>query len=442
MIRVLAALGLLAIASPALPADGACPNVANDIKYLVLWGPVPGGRDNPLQGIGAFAAKLGTTGDGRTRQLGAGALIPVWWSDERKIVQSIREAFYIARRTKVAVHFNVDDHIAWEQRPDLWNWYDPGKPGYNPENRKNVEWYDWEGTPNKRRYFTPVGAPSPAPHMCYNSPAVQKEIARIVSKVVGPALQEELGKLRRENKEYLFAGITVGQELSFDDYSSVPKSPQIPRNASNANPLEAQARATLLQAGTAMNEDHAPRGRLGYCALTNAGYSKAKPPADIHKALVGIIRKFIEFWDQQFVEAGIPCSRIYTHVPAPLPQNETNDAPIDVAFNPFARPGWTTYPIDTLANGLQPLYEQLVKHDNPNWGGIEANAALSNPNAPSKVSWEAYLAWHYNHGAKLVAINNGAADELLTSFLSDGAFGDEAMTAYRKFLNGKDLIER
>ncbi len=295
MIGVLAALGLLAIASPALPADGACPNVANDIKYLVLWGPVPGGRDNPLQGIGAFAAKLGTTGDGKTRQLGAGALIPVWWSDERKIVQSIREAFYIARRTNVAVHFNVDDHIAWEQRPDLWNWYDPGKPGYNPENRKNVEWYDWEGTPNKRRYFTPVGAPSPAPHMCYNSPTVQKEIRRIVSKVVGPALQEELGKLRRDNEEYLFAGITVGQELSFDDYSSVPTPSQFPPKASDANPLEAQARATLLHAATAMDEDQAPRGRLGYCALTNAGYTKANPPADIHKALVDIIRKFTEF---------------------------------------------------------------------------------------------------------------------------------------------------
>ncbi len=89
---------------------------------------------------------------------------------------------------------------------------------------------------------------------------------------------------------------------------------------------------------------------------------------------------------------------------------------------------------------MQPLYDQLAKHDNPDWGGVEANAALSNPNAPLKVSWETYLAWHYNHGAKLVAINNGASDESLTAFLSDGAFGDEAMAAYRKFLNGKDLI--
>jgi len=71
--------------------------------------------------------------------------------------------FDIARQTNVAVHFNVDDHIGWDQRPDLWNWYDPKKPGYNPDNRKNVEWYDWDGTPNKRRYLTPDGIPSQTP---------------------------------------------------------------------------------------------------------------------------------------------------------------------------------------------------------------------------------------------------------------------------------------
>lgn len=31
----------------------------------------------------------------------------------------------------------------WQARPDLWNWWDKSKPGYNPENKKNVEWTDW-----------------------------------------------------------------------------------------------------------------------------------------------------------------------------------------------------------------------------------------------------------------------------------------------------------
>ena len=61
-----------------------------------------------------------------------------------RIARAIKPMFELAKQTNVAVHFNVDDHIEWDERPDLWNWYDPAKTGYNPDNRKNVEWYDWQ----------------------------------------------------------------------------------------------------------------------------------------------------------------------------------------------------------------------------------------------------------------------------------------------------------
>jgi hypothetical protein len=272
--------------------------------------------------------------------------------------------------------------------------------------------------------------------MCYNSPTIQKEIAHIISQVVGPALRKEIDKLKQENKEYLFAGITVGAEAGFDDNSVVSRLSQIPRAA---NP-EQMAMATMLRrAATLMDEDKAPHSRLGYCALTNAGYSNGNPPADINRALADINQKFIEFWDKQFVDAGIPCSRIYTHVGADPPQDDNNNAPISIVFNPYARPGWTTYPLGTLANGFQPLYDELAKHGNPAWGGVEANAAFANPSASG---WKEYLAWHYNHGAKLVGINVGASDRSIMSNLRKGASDDEAMAAYRKFLKGEKLIEK
>jgi hypothetical protein len=196
----------------------------------------------------------------------------------------------------------------------------------------------------------------------------------------------------------------------------------------------------LGRAAALMDEDKAPHSRLGYCALTNAGYGKDNPPADFNRALADINQKFIGFWDKQFVDAGIPCSRIYTHVAAAPPQDDDNNAPIRIVFNPYARPGWTTYPLGTLAKGFQPLYDELAKHGNPAWGGVEANnAAFANPNAPG---WEEYLAWHYNHGAKLVGINVGASDQSITSNLSKGASDDEAMAAYTKLLKGEKLIEK
>jgi hypothetical protein len=423
--------------SNAIPRDGVCNvNDVNDIAYLNFWPPLPTGMPD-VSGIRDLAARLGTAGDGKTRQLAVGGGIPIFANDA-SIVREIRLRFDIARRTNVAVHFNVDDHIGWDERPDLWNWYDPKKPGYNPDNRKNVEWYDWDGTPNKRRYLTPDGTPSQTPHMCYNSPMIQAEIARIISQVVGPELRRETNTLKQDGQEYLFAGITVGAEAGFDDYSIVSKLlPQLPPHG---DPVQMSVARMIRQAAALMHEDNAPYSRLGYCSLTNAGYSKMNPPADINRALAEVNRKFIEFWDKQFVDAGIPCSRIYTHVAASSLQDEDNNAPIGIVFNPYARPGWTTYPQGTLANGFQRLYDELAKHGNPAWGGVEANnAAFANPHAPS---WEKYLAWHYNHGAKLVGINVGATDPSVMSKLSKGASGDEAMAAYAKFLRGEKLIEK
>jgi hypothetical protein len=424
----------MAASSDAIPADGSCTANNADTQYLLFWPPLPGATPEGLgESIRAFAAKLGTTGDGKTRQLGFGAFIPIFASDESIIAKAINLGFMIAQHTNVAVLFLVDDHILWDGRPDLWNWYDPSKPGYNPDNRKNVEWYDWEGTPNKRRYFTPAGAPSQAPHMCYNSPVIEKEVTRIVSQIVGPALREQINELKRDNKEYLFAGITVGAEAGFDDYSKIPKISRIP---STANPMQMQLAKMLMLAAKMMDEDHAPHSRVGYCSLTNAGYSKTNPPPDFNAALAEVNQKFLEFWDKQFVDAGIPCSRLYTHVAASPPQDDTNNAPLQIVFNPYVRPGWTTYPQGTLANGFEPLYDQLERHGNPAWGGVEAN------DVPNRVSWETYLAWHFNHGAKLVGINSGTSDQAIASVLARGAFSDEALSAYLKFLRGGNLVER
>ena len=135
----------------------------------------------------------------------------------------------------------------------------------------------------------------------------------------------------------------------------------------------------LRQAAKLMEEDKAPHSRVGYYSLTNAGYSKTNPPADINAALAAINQKFIEFWDKQFVDAGIPCSRLYTHVAASAAAGCTATMlRYGIVFNPYARPGWTTYPVGTLKNGFQPLYDELAKHGNPAWGGVEANA-LSDP---------------------------------------------------------------
>ena len=173
-IVLLAVIGSFAWQSAIAPNGECKANDANDTEYLIFWSGLPGASSpgNYEASIRNFAAKLGTTGDGKTRQLGFGNDIPFFTNNETKIASQIKANFDMARRTNVAVHFVVDDHIGWDKRPDLWNWYDPSKPGYNPNNRKNVEWYDSEWNGQQLRYITPDGCPSQSPHMCYNSPTI------------------------------------------------------------------------------------------------------------------------------------------------------------------------------------------------------------------------------------------------------------------------------
>jgi hypothetical protein len=114
------------------------------------------------------------------------------------------------------------------------------------------------------------------------------------------------------------------------------------------------------------------------------------------------------------------------------------NAPIWTAFNKYSRPGWTTYAVGLLGENFKAIYDELEKHGNPAWGGVEANAGIPG----SVVDWETYLAWHYNHGCVLVAVNMGATGEDLPRRLWDSAFGKEALAAYHKFLTGQPLVEK
>ena len=366
--------------------------------------------------VGEVVSRLGEVGDGTSRKLAFSHVMPPWLVEKPfpgKMEHVIREAFRVAVKRNVAFHLSIESHYFWDNRPDLWNWFDSRKPGYDPGNKSNVEWTDWAGSPVKARY---IGWSDRvlAPHMCYNSPRIRAEITRIVSQVLGPVLRTEIAALEKSGKGSLFAGITVTSEPSLDNYESVEK--------------------VMPNVGRMMNRDRATKTRLGYCALTHAGYSKDNPPTDFGRALAEVNQAFGAFWAKQFVDAGIPAGRLYTHVAAGAdlpgsPVLKFTNAPIWTAFNDFSRPGWTTYPDGPLHKDFQALYRELEKHGNPPWGSTEAS---HHGLEGSKVPPATYLSWHFDHGATLVVINR--EKQFMTTVWSD-----EAIAAYKRFLRGEAL---
>jgi hypothetical protein len=404
--------------------------IANETHYLILpikeAGQLYGGRTAEFEeAVQRMKQRLGPVSDRTKRNWGFHLIIPAWrldpehlfhkQADPRTLAKAVEAAFDVALQHDTAVYFTVEN-LEWNNRPDLWNYADPKQPGYDPENARNVEWMDWDGTPHPHRYRdwgTPEKMP---PVICYNSPEVLAEVSRLARDVIGPLIAAGRNRLAKAGKGHLFAGVTVGAEPALPNYEAIER----------VNPRIARM----------MERDGVPRSRLGYNALTNLGYRKDDPPEDFAAALAKINQDYISHWARHLAAGGIPANRMYSHVAAGAgvvgsPGVQFTNAPISIAFADCCRPGWTTYPVGPLREDFRVLYEELAAHDNPPWASTEATP---HGLGPGGISMREYLRRHFDFGATLVVFNTGATDPELAGRLSDAVWGQEAMQAYRDFL--------
>jgi hypothetical protein len=402
-----------------------------ETQYLILpvreAGSLYGGQTGPLaEGVERVVERIGRAEDPTKRNWGFHLIIPAWRFDpqhsENKradIARAVQGAFDVAIGYDVAVHFTVETH-EWGNRTDLWNYSDKSKPGYDPKNKTNVEWIDWDGTPHPHRYRDWGTAERMAPVICYNSPTVLKEVSRLVNEVVAPPLREGLERLQKQGKIRLLSGVTVGAEPSLPNYTNIDR----------VNPRIARL----------MDEDGSPKARLGYNALTNKGYSKDNPPEDFARALAQVNKDYIAYWSRKLFEAGIPSEKMYTHIAAGAgvigsPMVEFTNAPIDIAFNDYSRPGWTTYPVGPLRDDFEALYAELERHGNSHWASTEASPTMGPSGGRDVPTMEDYLTRHFDYGATVIVFNTGATSKGLSESLTEGVWGAHAVNAYRAFLN-------
>jgi hypothetical protein len=304
---------------------------------------------------------------------------------DAQMLTLIERTFAIASKYKIAVGLHIDDSKFWMNRRDLWS------------NPANVEWLDWNGTPNTGQYLN-WGEPwRLAPQACFNSPAMIKEARRLAGEVIGPAIAEQVAKLREAGQEALFAGVIMGWE-------------------------------------TAIGTDFETRRKLGYCALTNLGFSKGAPPSDPDGALAPVVRNWIETWAKSMARAGVPSDKIYTHIAL------STGTPLTVAFGEADRPGFTTYPNPEI---FGKIYDALDAHGKPLWAsseGTNVDIDLAPPAVPEE-GMEDYLARMFNHDATIVNVFGWKIGDKEMVFRR-ATESDQAIAAYRKFLHGARLEEK
>jgi hypothetical protein len=236
------------------------------------------------------------------------------------------------------------------------------------------------------------------------------------SQVVGPAIRAGVERLARRHRAELFAGVIVGWE-------------------------------------TQLGRDFDTGRALGYCALTNKGFSAAHPPADIDRERVAVVREFIELWAWSIAGSGIRSSKLYAHIafltrtvyerdgPAQAKSylEATNYGPPEVAFETPLRPGFSTYP----AAGLYPeLHALLAARPHLPWASSEGTNVVP-PGFAGEVSMETYLARMLNHGAALVNLFGwglGREQGVGNPFRRQTE-APESIAAYRRFFAGAPLDE-
>jgi hypothetical protein len=326
---------------------------------------------------------------------------------DEQVTALIASSFDIALKTDMAVGFHLDDSMFWGRLKQL------NIPG-------SIEWLDWSGTPGSGRRLdwssTPVKI---MPQLCLNNKAVTDTVRKRAA-LIGHDVAEGLKKLHAAGRDELFIGVIAGWE-------------------------------------TQIGRDFKSGKEIGYCALTNKGFSAQKPPADFESARADIVREFIDLWSKELAKGGVPAGKIYSHAafmseslyrlaqrmqPGKLPGSylETiNATPPAVAFGPGHAPGFSTYP---QPGHLAQIDAELKKHGNPAWASSEGTAidpGEAEKGKPGK-NMEGYLGNLFNHGARLVNIFGwgvGNRDNPFRKVAED----KESIAAYRKFLRGEKLIE-
>lgn len=341
---------------------------------------------------------VGSTGTGN-RKLGFFVGPIAFDTTDEKVREVIRESFAVALDTGMAAGFHIDESMFWGRLSHL-------------NKIENIEWLDWNKKPNTgRRLDWSATSTEIMPQLCVNSPAVVAEVKKRAA-LIGEEVKRGIAALAAAGKEDLFIGVGAGWE-------------------------------------TMLGRDFVSGKYLGYCALTNKGYGATNPPKDIDQARVDIVKEFIDMWATELARAGIPETKIYSHI-ALTPQitsvtpgqshlQSINFTPISVAYGPNRYAGFSTYPGSTNHAEIKAA---RAKNGGQPWASMEGTAL-----DPSQAelgttgdSMEAYLGNMFNHGAALVNVFGWGMGPSSNSFRIT-AEKASSIAAYKKFLSGAVLAE-
>lgn len=326
-------------------------SVANHpLQYIIV-----NGIDPTPESFDEVASVFGKNTDRKTA-IGVGFILSYFQMSPETAAERLKKYLSLSVQFDLPVMVQLDGEQWWGNRPDLWNWWDDRKPGYNPENRKNVEWTAW--TPDSavkigwRNWGSQLRV-LPMPNLM--SPAYRDACHIEMGKLI-PIVIEWWNSLPKE-KKYLLVGIKMGWESAIGVNNWYYP---------NGNDLLNQPEKNDPSYG--LNTDSLPgRGvtAIGYASVSKLGLANSGQLKE--EQLTKVVQLHLEDLCKFAADHGVPRDRLFTHCGG-WSQGETL---YTAAINKYSCPGWSfyTYAVDPKTDIT--AMKALESNDAPYWGAVE-----------------------------------------------------------------------
>jgi hypothetical protein len=304
-------------------------------------------------------------------------------------VIKVRRIFEISQAEDMPVFVPLNGFQWWDELPELYNWWDPDGThtderffarqdnpvdfkkrfiaGYDPQNKANVEWQDWQ-TPMQLNWRNWGGGGfrlAPPPNLVEHSELnkkglsyrkVQRErFTAIVTEIVA-----QVKKLEAAGKPDLFAGISIGTEVSL--------------NAS-ATPAD-----EFKPYGYRAMQDLASRSDISVESLKHDALAQQQ----FRQQAVGDYLTDLSWLATQL---GIPMQRVYTHVWSEALIGEPRYMDYAAAaYNDYSRPGISLYGYATKPFELPVWQRAMNQAGMPAWGAVEYSLPKAEPDATTAIN--------------------------------------------------------
>lgn len=299
--------------------------------------------------------EFSTASPGRVR-VGVGAIFSYLGESPARVEAELRKFLELAEKFNTPILVQLDGEQWWQERPDLWNWWDPQRPGYNPGNRQNVEWSGWGPEHALRIAWRNWGRqirvlPPPNLMSARYREVCHQEMQRLI-----PVVLDWWRKLPDTRRDLLI-GLKLGWESSIGvNAFHYPGGNALLDRPASEDPSSGLKANELPARGVA---------QIGYAAVKTAGL---RSDGVITEAdLAEIARRHLEDLCRVAAKLGVPRDRLFTHTAG----WKEGELLYQSAVNGFSSPGWSFYQHASDPEKDAGVQSALRRCDAPYWAAVE-----------------------------------------------------------------------